>query len=582
MNYIIYGINRQAKDFLYVFNDLEVLCLTDDVADSNVREEKIIWGKYLVRNLADALAFFFCDRASCRIIICGIDKTAKIRRFEAAGLTYGKDYIFEEDFFPELDGNRKLSLCSTGKTDAEKTDCRKIAVWGTGNMCRFLMGKNLPWEVDAFIDSNKKADTCLGHPVLLPDEIADWRKYYVIIAVADDSEIRNSLCARGLREHADYTGYRELLALPSMLLRQTIFDCSHYDLNCSTMRNHLEILENGETRSCCTTFVARGLENIFDKDMQELWHSRLHRILCLSTENRTFSFCDKSMCPLFVGKKPEKDAVFPDESPYQEITPFPETVALGYDPSCNLSCITCRKGLHYAKGEELDVINKITDKVISEYLPHCRFLIMAGSGEVFVSPAYRKVYESEACAPQYIRLLSNGVLFTPGNWERFRQGKNARIMLTVSVDAATEETYGKIRRGGSFGQLRKNMEFASRLRRSGELCYFRMNFVVQRENYREMVPFVEWGQELGVDEIFFTKILNWGTYSPEEFLEISMMEQDGITPKPELEEVMKHPVMHSSIVDMGTIQFVHKIDETGTVENYYMWELEKRGGKIFC
>lgn len=125
------------------------------------------------------------------------------------------------------------------------------------------------------------------------------------------------------------------------------------------------------------------------------------------------------------------------------------------------------------------------------------------------------------------------------------------------------------------------MEYASILRKTGELSYFRMNFVVQKENYKEMIPFVEWGQELGVDEIFFTKILNWGTYSQEEFEQISMMERDGITPKAELKEVLKHPVMNSTIVDLGTIQYAHKVDEADVVENYYMWELEKRGGLLF-
>ena len=125
------------------------------------------------------------------------------------------------------------------------------------------------------------------------------------------------------------------------------------------------------------------------------------------------------------------------------------------------------------------------------------------------------------------------------------------------------------------------MEYATILRKTGELSYFRMNFVVQKENYKEMIPFVEWGQELGVDEIFFTKILNWGTYSQEEFEQISMMERDGITPKAELKEVLKHPVMNSTIVDLGTIQYAHKVDEADVVENYYMWELEKRGGLLF-
>lgn len=59
------------------------------------------------------------------------------------------------------------------------------------------------------------------------------------------------------------------------------------------------------------------------------------------------------------------------------------------------------------------------------------------------------------------------------------------------------------------------------------------------------------------------------------------MEKDGITPKSELKEILKHPVMQSDIVDLGTIQFGHKVDEIGIVENYYMWELEKEVENCF-
>lgn len=39
--------------------------------------------------------------------------------------------------------------------------------------------------------------------------------------------------------------------------------------------------------------------------------------------------------------------------------------------------------------------------------------------------------------------------------------------------------------------------------------------------------------------------------------------------------------MKSPIVDLGTIQYAHKADKIDMVENYYMWELEKRGGNLF-
>ena len=88
--------------------------------------------------------------------------------------------------------------------------------------------------------------------------------------------------------------------------------------------------------------------------------------------------------------------------------------------------------------------------------------------------------------------------------------------------------------------------------------------------------------ELDVDEVFFTKILNWGTYTEEEFESISMMEKDGITPKPMLRDILEDPVVRNSkIADLGTIRYGHKKDSIEIVENYYKWELEKRGGHLF-
>jgi len=555
MKYIIYGANRVAKDFLYIFDSLDVLYLTEDT----VGQEELCG--YHVEKLEDALR----DTSYDKIIVCDFEKGERTQKLQEYGLAYGKDYVYEEDFFPELD-------------DIQIPSDRKTAIWGTGNRCRFLLKQNLPYHIDAFIDSYRRHDVFMGRPVFLPGEISDWKQYYIIVAVDEDDEIRDRLFHDGLAEEEDFISYRKILELPSNLLRRTIFDQSYYDLKCNTMLNHLEVTGSGDTRFCCTTFVRHGIDNVLGKSAGEFWHSKMHKILCLSTENKTFSFCDKSMCPLFIARQPKKLQI--DHEKYQEMKPFPETLALGHDTSCNLSCSTCRKELHFAKGEELETVNQITDKVIEEYLPNCKLLILAGNGEVFASPAYRKIYES--AESQYIRLLSNGTMFTPVNWEHFARGKTGKIMLTVSVDAATKETYEKIRRNGNFDRLKENMEFASRLRRDGSLCYFRMNFVVQRENYREMIPFVEWGEELGVDEVFFTKILNWGTYTSEQYAQISMMEEDGITPKPELRDILEHPRMKSEIVDMGTIQYSHKVDPVGIVENYYMWELEKRGGQLFC
>ncbi len=558
MNYILYGANRVAKDFLYIFNELEIQYITDDGYPS-----KEFLG-YQVKALEEALS----HKAYDRIILCDFDKTAKETKLQKYGLERGKDYLYEEDFFTTLD-------------DFHIPVERKIAVWGTGQMAEAFAEWNQWYKLSAYLDNHKSADTFCGVPVLQPGQVADWKAYFIIIAVARDGDIRAQLQALGLRQGEDFVGYQKIIGLPSHMLRQTIFDQACYDLDCRTMLNHLEIFRDGDTRCCCTTFVRQNLDNMMEKSVSELWNSAKHRIMCLSTENRTYSFCDKTMCPLFVEKKEAKGNGHGLDRPYRTMTPAPEVLALGHDASCNLACVTCRREICFAKGEEREKVNRVTDKIRKDYLPACSFLILAGDGEVFASPAYREIYESPDCNPRYIRLLSNGMLFTPVNWERFKKNKTGRIMLTVSIDAASKQTYERIRRNGNFDTLKQNMEFAADLRKKGELRYFRMNFVVQRDNYQEMVPFVQWGEALGVDEVFFTKILNWGTYTAEEFAQISMMEPDGTTPKVELREVLEHPVMKSPIVDLGTIQYAHKADRIDMVENYYMWELEKRGGNLF-
>lgn len=556
MEYIIYGANRVAKDFMYIFDEMKILYLIEDDYPSQVFQG------YEVKNLEEALS----GKSYDKIILCDFDKRLKEAKLRERGLERGKDYLYEEDFF-------------TGLDEFQIPPQRKIAIWGTGQMADAFSKWNNNYQITAYFDNYKSTDTFRGIPVIQPGQVTDWKEYFIIVAVAKDNDIRNQLQSSGLKEKEDFVSYQKIIGQPSHMLRQTIFDRAYYNLDCRTMLNHLEIFHDGDTRCCCTTFVTQNMDNIMEKSVNEVWKSTLHKIMCLSTENRTYSFCDKSMCPLFVEKKADEREDL--ERPYRQMASAPEVLALGHDASCNLACITCRRELCFAKGEELEKVNSVTDKIRKDYLPACRFLILAGDGEVFASPAYREIYESPECDPEYIRLLSNGMLFTPANWERFAKNKTGKVMLTVSIDAASKRTYEQIRRNGNFDILKKNMEYAASLRKSGELCYFRMNFVVQRENYLEMIPFVQWGETLGADEVFFTKILNWGTYTVEEFAQISMMEADGITPKAELKEVLDHPAMKSDIVDLGTIQYSHKADRTDIVENYYMWELEKRGGKIF-
>ena len=374
MNYIIYGINRVARDFIYIFNDLSINYLTDNEVFASSK-----WGIDVYE-----LQYALKDNSYDKIIVCDFEKKDKIEYLQSIGLKYRKDFLLEEDFFTQLDN---FSL----------PDSKPIAVWGTGNMAQKLMDEAVNFTPDIFIDSNKSSERFYGQKVYSPDEI-QLKDYYIVIAIAKSTEVRSILTSNTLKEYEDFCSFHAILGRPSEMLRKTIFDDKYYELECHTMLNHLEILNNGATRCCCTTFVEQDMDNILSKSAFDVWNSNLHKIMCLSLENHTYSFCDKTMCPLFLNKSFERQADKTQmHSNYKYMSDVPEVLALGYDPSCNLSCTTCRKSTYFVRGNDKKTVDAITSIIKSEYLEKCKFLILAGDGEVFASSAYKAIYEDKNC-----------------------------------------------------------------------------------------------------------------------------------------------------------------------------------------
>jgi len=561
MRYAIYGVNRVAKDFMYIFESINIVCFFED---ESVEKSWIDIPVYRTSNIQDM------NKLYDQIIICDFEKKTKKERLEHIGLKYGKDFVYEEDFFSSLD-NYILNPSQ-----------KKIVVWGAGRRAEKMnafFGIN---EIEFFVDSKVQGDYWKnsGKRILQPQQVGNWKDYFIVVTTAKSDSIISFLCEHGMKEYEDYCSLYELLTQPSWMLRKTIFDRSCYNVECQTIFNHIELNQSGELMCCCVPFVIGRIGSIENGSIKSSWMGIVHKIMCLAINNRTYSFCNSNMCPVFIGR--EKNTEFSLERQYLEMEKYPRNLLVNFEDSCNLKCESCRNEVKIAEGKEHEKNMRYADILINEVLPYVDFITMAGTGEVFVGKAYKKMFTSNAMDNiKWIRLLTNGTLFNEQNWKKFSSNKNGKIILTVSVDAATKETYEKLRRNGKFDILKRNMEFASSLRKEGRLSYFRMNFVVQRKNYLEMPLFVEWGKELGVDEVFFTKILNYGTYSQDEFSEISMMEPDEMTPKKELIEILNLPIMKDKIVDLGTIRYSHEPIGVDYIENYYKWELERKVSNLF-
>lgn len=564
MKYGIYGINRVAKDFLYIFRDYEISFIFDDAID------RVSFNGVCVYSYEDALARKAHGEID-QIIVCDFEKQHKRERLEREGFVYQIDYIYDEDFFPSLD------------TYYLNKDKKPLVAWGVGRRVAKLETYFGLDQIEFFIDSNKPglhySNTEIS--IHLPDEVEDFKNFFIIITVGNSNEIIRFLESNGLVHYDDFCTMGELLTQPSWMLRKTFFDRNSYDFECRTLFNHVELNQQGLLQCCCVPFVIGEMGSVEKNTIDEIWNGTVHRIMCLATNNRTYSFCNSDMCPVFIGRN--KDVEIDLNRKYLEMESKPRNLLVNFEDSCNLKCESCRNEVKIATGKELEKNLRYADLLINQILPYTEFVTMAGTGEVFVGKGYERMFTSDAMNHvEWIRLLTNGMLFNEKNWGKISNRKTGRFILTVSIDAATKETYERLRRNGNFDILKKNMEFASKLRKKGLLAYFRLNFVVQRKNYLEMPLFVKWGKELCVDEVFFTKILNYGTYTQKEFLsDISMMEADGMTPRKELMDIINLPIMHEKIVDLGTIRYAREAINLDEIENYYRWELERKVPDLF-
>ena len=82
--------------------------------------------------------------------------------------------------------------------------------------------------------------------------------------------------------------------------------------------------------------------------------------------------------------------------------------------------------------------------------------------------------------------------------------------LGVSIDGATKETYEKLRLGGKWDSINRNLECITELKEQHNFRFV-LHMVVQKDNWQEIPAMVELGERLGIDELLFNKIQDWNT-----------------------------------------------------------------------
>lgn len=337
-----------------------------------------------------------------------------------------------------------------------------------------------------------------------------------------------------------------------------------YDLKdkfCKVPFHHLSTGWDGNAHACsCPGWVPFPIGNIFAAQSGDaIWNSDAAVEIRRSILDGDFSYCSRTLCSFITAQKlPRKDEIKnPIWRSYIQnhtttLAEAPASVDLNYDTTCNLACPSCRTEIRVAKADEQDAYSRAKDRVILPLLKKAKGQVyLSGGGEAFASKHYRSimsVLNRRDYPGLYLYLITNAQLVTPRTWNAFPDLAEMIGTLSVSIDAAKAESYEKLRWPGKWSTLMKNLELIAEMRRSGKIREFWINFVVQKENYREMLDFVELGVRLGVDRIWFQRVTNYGAYDEATFADIDITSPQH-PEHAELLAVLRSPLLRGPLIN---------------------------------
>ena len=305
--------------------------------------------------------------------------------------------------------------------------------------------------------------------------------------------------------------------------------------HCSVPWDTLGVNQNGDIFICSSPswipkFVSNLLQvnSIFDalnsetaqKIRQEILHGR-------------YFYCNNRICNFFKNIDPADYQTQPKDTtplPYQpapefQITQIPKNLIFDFDYTCNFQCPSCRT--HLINNNKHHVIRPINDSIanrikhmIIDMIQDQPVEIRWCGGEPFISEVYVDMLEyiAHSHQPNIKHIIQTNGSYLQKKSDLFQKLLPDLKELRVSFDAATDVTYHKIRVNGQWSTLLENVRWA-RETINAQACATKLSadFVVQADNYREIPAFVELCDSLGIDQIYFQKMWNWGTWPQQIF-----------------------------------------------------------------
>lgn len=174
---------------------------------------------------------------------------------------------------------------------------------------------------------------------------------------------------------------------------------------------------------------------------------------------------------------------------------------------CNFNCKICGFQEHY---QPKGLMSMDTFKRLEDLFKKANSVLFGFNAETLLNPRAVEMlcFAKKANPRLHVSILTNGSLLTKELSEQLI--KNGLNDLSISIDAATEETYEKLRGNpnSDFEKLIHNIKELNKLKEKhkSKTPYLLTNFVGIKDNIHELLDFIDLAKELKMSSVRLTNV----------------------------------------------------------------------------
>lgn len=184
---------------------------------------------------------------------------------------------------------------------------------------------------------------------------------------------------------------------------------------------------------------------------------------------------------------------------------YPPYLEIEVTTRCNLKCIMCEHTYWQEKAQDMSFAD--FKRIIDEF-PKLKWIGLTGIGESFMHKDFLKMLEYVKARRIYVELYDTFYFIDENTANKLIDLKID--MIKPSIDAATKQTYEKIRVNSDFNRVMDNIKNLLKLKQKRQSFFPELEFhyILSKANMHELNKYIELVGSLGGESILVTRFLH--------------------------------------------------------------------------